>query len=196
MASSRSSHVLTIVGRARLGRRVHPHVERRVGRVREAALGPVDLHRRDAEIEQDRVRADAVRSELRQHDREVAAQEAHLDPRCRLEAVEVRLRARVAVDRDELAPAREVLREEPRVPAGAEGCVDDRLPGPNGEELAHLVGENGDVIRVRVRQDVRQHVRRSLRRHAGAAPRRLGSTAGGGRSCRPRRPRARGRHGG
>ena len=41
--------------------RVHAHVERRVDRVREAALGPVELHRRDAEVEQDRVGADAVR---------------------------------------------------------------------------------------------------------------------------------------
>ena len=40
---------------------VHAHVERRVDRVREAALGPVELHRRDAEVEQDRVGAHAVR---------------------------------------------------------------------------------------------------------------------------------------
>src|SRR5262245_54688355 len=31
-----------------LGRRVHAHVEGRVARVREAALAPVELHRRDA----------------------------------------------------------------------------------------------------------------------------------------------------
>ena len=37
--------------------RVHPHVERRVGRVREPALGPVELHARDAEVEQDGVGA-------------------------------------------------------------------------------------------------------------------------------------------
>jgi hypothetical protein len=53
------------VGGGEVGRRVHAHVERRVGRVREAALGPVELHRRDAEVEQDRVGAHAVLGELR-----------------------------------------------------------------------------------------------------------------------------------
>ena len=45
--------------------RIHAHVERRVGGVREPALRPVELHRGDAEIEQDRVRADAVLRQLR-----------------------------------------------------------------------------------------------------------------------------------
>ena len=43
------------LARRELGRRVHPHVEWRVDGVREAALRPVDLHRGDAEVEQDRV---------------------------------------------------------------------------------------------------------------------------------------------
>ena len=43
-ASSRSSHSLTSSRALSSARRVHAHVERRVGRVREAALGPVDLH--------------------------------------------------------------------------------------------------------------------------------------------------------
>ena len=42
----------------------------------------------------------------REDDREVAAEEADVDPGARLEAVEVRLDARVAIDRDELAAAR------------------------------------------------------------------------------------------
>ena len=46
-----------------------------------------------------------------------------------LEVVEVRLHGRVAVDRDELARAVEVLGEQTGVPAGAEGRVDDRLAG-------------------------------------------------------------------
>ena len=62
------------------------------------------------------------------------------------EAVEVRPRARVAVDRDQLAAALEVGGEQRRVPAGAEGRVDDRLAGLHREQLAHLVGENGDVV--------------------------------------------------
>ena len=38
-------------------RRVHPHVQRRVVAVGEAALGHVELHRRDPEVEQDAVDA-------------------------------------------------------------------------------------------------------------------------------------------
>src|SRR5438876_8492836 len=41
------------VARGKLGGRVHAHVERRVNSVGEAALGPVELHARDAEVEQD-----------------------------------------------------------------------------------------------------------------------------------------------
>ncbi len=47
-----------------LARRIHPHVERGVGGVGEAALGPVDLHRRDPDVEQDRVGLDVVRGQL------------------------------------------------------------------------------------------------------------------------------------
>ena len=65
--------------RRELGRRVHAHVERRVGRVREAALRPVELHRRDAEVEQDRVGLDVVRRELAEHERELAAQQPRAD---------------------------------------------------------------------------------------------------------------------
>src|SRR5438552_19082662 len=35
--------------RTHLGGGIHAHVERRVSRVREAAFGAIDLHRRDAE---------------------------------------------------------------------------------------------------------------------------------------------------
>src|ERR671934_161454 len=47
-----------------VGGRIHAHVERRVSGVGEPALGSVDLHRRDAEVEEDRVRADAVVTQL------------------------------------------------------------------------------------------------------------------------------------
>src|SRR3954447_16949427 len=63
------------VAGARVLGRIHAHVERRVGGVREPALRAVELHRGDAEIEQDRVRADAVLRELRQDDAEVSPQE-------------------------------------------------------------------------------------------------------------------------
>ena len=66
------------LARRELGRGVHAHVERRVGGVREAALRPVELHRRDAEVEQDCVRLDVVGGELVEDERELAAQEAGL----------------------------------------------------------------------------------------------------------------------
>ncbi len=127
--------------------RVHAHVERRVGRVREAALGPVELHRRDAEVEQDRVRAArrcrrAGSSTTEKSPRRNRA----CTPARRLEAVEVRARGRVAVDRDQLAAAAQVGCQQLGVAAGAEGGVDDGLPGLDREELAHLLGEDGDVI--------------------------------------------------
>ena len=52
--------------------------------------------------------------------------------------------------------------------AGAEGGVDDGLARLHGEELAHLVGEDGDVISRVSLQDVRQHALRSLRPRAAA----------------------------
>ena len=110
------------VGRAPLVRRIHPHVERRVGRVREAALGPVDLHRGETEVEQNGVRAHVVAGELREDDGVVATQEARLHAaRRRLDPVEVRSHGRVAVDRDELAAPLEVGRR------GARECP----PAPN-----------------------------------------------------------------
>jgi hypothetical protein len=45
-------------------RRIHPHVEWRVGRVREAPLWAIDLHRREAEVEQDCIRPNAVARQL------------------------------------------------------------------------------------------------------------------------------------
>ena len=107
--------------------RVHAHVERRVDRVREAALRAVELHRRDAEVEQDRVGADVVVGELAEDDRGLAAQEPGLHPGSPLEAVEVRADGGVAVDRDELAAPTEVRGEQRGVAARAEGGVDDGL---------------------------------------------------------------------
>ena len=140
-----------------VGRGIHAHVERRVGRVGEPALGAVELHRGDAEVEQDRVGAHAVLGELREDDREVAAQEARVHAGGAAEALEVRAHGRIAVDRDHLAVAVEVAREERSVPAGAEGRVDERLPGLEREQLAHLVRENGNVVSRVGLQDVRQH---------------------------------------
>ena len=49
--------------------------------------------------------------------------------------------------------------EERGVAAGAEGGVDDGVSGLDREELAHLLGEDGDVISLVGLQGVRQHLR-------------------------------------
>ena len=99
----------------------------------------------------------AVLGELGEHDREVAAQEARLDARRPAEALEVRSHARVAVDRDHLALAPQVEREQRGVAAGAEGAVDERVPRLEGEQRTYLVREDGDVVSRVGLQDVRQH---------------------------------------
>ena len=152
------------VGRAPLVGRVHPHVERCVGRVGEPALGTVDLHRGEPEVEEDGVCADVVARELREDNGVVAAQEARLHAWCRrLEPIEVRSHGRIAVDRNELAAPFEVGDQRPRVATGSEGCIDDRLPRLHVEKLPHLLAEDGDVISRVCPLHVRQHLRRSLR---------------------------------
>ena len=67
-ASSDFGSVLTRSARVLPAARVHPHVERAVMAEREAALGFVELERRDAEIERDAVGlADAVLREQSLH---------------------------------------------------------------------------------------------------------------------------------
>src|SRR4029453_18655522 len=95
---------------------------------RDPARGTVDLHRGNAEVEQDRVGTRAVFGELLENDGEVAAQEAALDAGLLTEAVEVRPRGRIAVDRDQPAVSTQVRSEQRRMPAGAEGRGHDRLP--------------------------------------------------------------------
>ena len=119
---------------ARLGVRIHPHVERGVVGVGEAALGTVELHRRDPEVEQDRVGAEPALGELLECPRERASQHRQLDA-CRQRAgkrLEVRRRVGIAVDRDDLAAAAQVLREQRGVPAAAEGAIHDRVAWPYG----------------------------------------------------------------
>src|SRR5436190_12572659 len=112
-------------GGADVGGRIHAHVERRVRRVREAPFRTVDLHRRDAEVEQDRVGLDTVLCKLLEHDGEVAAKEARLDAGAFREAVEVRACPGIAIDRNQLAASLERRREQRRVAARTKGRVDD-----------------------------------------------------------------------
>src|SRR6266540_2468512 len=159
-------------------RGIHTHVERRIDRVREPALGPVDLHARDTEVKEDRVGFDVVVCELGEDDPEVAPEEAPLDPGLPLEVLEVRLDGRVAVDGDEAALALQIGGEQPCMPARAERCVDDGLARPHGEELAHLVREDGNVVSPASLQGARQQAQHSLRPLSAAC-------------ARPRDPRSR-----
>ena len=125
--SSLTSFVDELAGRV-LCRGIHPHVERRVGGVREASFGPVELHARDAEVEQDRVSAQLVVGQALEDVGKVATKDlstASAAP----ERLEVRPHARVPVDGDELAFALEIGHEQRRMAARAESGVDDRLPG-------------------------------------------------------------------
>ena len=83
---------------------------------------------RDAEVEQDRVRLDAVRRRAgRGRPRSRRAGTARATPARACEAVEVAAGGRVAVDRDQLAAPAQVGREQARVTSGAERRVDDGL---------------------------------------------------------------------
>ena len=77
-ASRRRSHVLTISAAVSSWLGVHPHVQRRVVGVGEAALAGVDLHRAHAEVHVDEVGAHALVEQLLQPGREVGADEAGL----------------------------------------------------------------------------------------------------------------------
>jgi hypothetical protein len=179
------------LARAQLARRIHPHVEGRVDCIREAALGTVDLHARDAEVEEDRIGLDAVRAELREDDGELASQEAGLHPCFTLEALEERAHGRIAVDGDEPPPALEVGGEQARVSARAEGRVDDGLAGAHGEQPSHLAREDGDVISPASLQGARQQAPHSLPPLRVASAMRPGPRSR--RGLAPPRPRLPGR---
>ena len=97
-------------------------------------------------------------------ERELAAEQARLQASVPpLEAVEVRLDGRVAVDRDVAPLPLQVGGEQRGVAAGAERGVDDGLAGSHGEQPADVVREHWDVITRFSLQDARQHLQHSLR---------------------------------
>ena len=176
-------------GRAQLLRGVHAHVERRVDRVREAALGPVELHRGDAEVEQDRVGLNAVRRRAAAGRRR--SRRAGGAP-CTPERFSKRSKYVRAVGSRSIAislprPCRSAASSAawPPAPNVASTTVS---PGRTREGLAHLVRENGDVISRAGLQDVRQHPLHSLRPRRARGARRRDPRSRGGRG-RPRRRR-------
>ena len=117
------------LGGGQLLRRVHPHVERRVVGVGEAALARVDLHERHAEVEVDEVGLQALLGQLAQAVLEVGADEARLARDLGGQLGERLLGQRVAVDRDQRArPGRGARR--PAARGRRRRACSRRRPGP------------------------------------------------------------------
>ena len=117
-------------GLARLGQKVrrglaapfHPHVERRVLAQREAALGLVELHRGDADVERDAVEVVAVRVEVA----EAGLHEFQPVGEFSRERGAAADGGRVAVERDHGCAARQ---QGAAIAAGAESAVEIEAAG-------------------------------------------------------------------
>ena len=130
-ASRVAGHSLTTSSALRRLRGVHPHVERRVVGVGEAALGGVELERGDPEVHEDDVGAHAARREALERVGEVGADEARSADRAPARARRSARRRRVAVDRDQGPGRPDPLGGQPGVAAAAERAVDrPSSPGP------------------------------------------------------------------
>ncbi|CAM5381650.1 hypothetical protein SRIMM317S_02577 [Streptomyces rimosus subsp. rimosus] len=117
------------LGGADAGRLVHAHVERRVLRVREAAVGLVQLHGGDAEVEQDTL--DARDAEAGQDLRQLVVDGVHEGGAVPVggQALPRQLqRGRVPVEGDQ-AGGRERGEQRLAVPSEAERAVDDDRAG-------------------------------------------------------------------
>ncbi len=132
---------------------VHPHVQRRVVGVGEAALARVDLHRGHAEVEVDQVGAHVLGGQLGEAGGEVGAQEARAARRLGRQLGEGGLGQRVAVDADQQPGGAESLGDEARVAGAAERGVDRDLAELRIERLDQLAGEDRDVRAGHVKQD-------------------------------------------
>ena len=133
------------LARTELLRRVHPHVERRVVGVGEAALARVDLHRGHPEVEIRRVGSNSLLGEQRQRLGVSGVDEPKRAFDVGRERLEALLCRRVAIDRDDRAAGADALGDESRVPAVAEGAVDHRLARLWVEQRQQLVGQYGNV---------------------------------------------------
>jgi len=143
---------LALVPRVHHGRRVellvgiHPHVQRRVPRVGEAALGGVDLHRGHPEVEVDHVGPLALLAQLREALGERRPDEARVARQLGRELGEALLGDRVAVDRDQRDGRPEAPGDQPRVTARAERAVDCGLARLRIEHIDELGRENRYVV--------------------------------------------------
>ena len=107
---------------------IHPHVERSVVGVGEAALPGVELHRGDAQVHVDDVRDDALALELGQRVGEVGANEARRSRPARASISANRSAAVGSRSMQISVPGRaEALGDQPGVTAAAERAVDGEL---------------------------------------------------------------------
>jgi hypothetical protein len=134
------------LGGGRPARPIEPHVQRRVSLEREAALGAVEVQRRDAEVEQHPVGGGELLSggdvlELL----EVRVDEADALAERRQPLARDREHLRVGVEAEESAVRRRALEHGCGVAAGAECAVDVTAAGAGHEGGERLLEQDGDV---------------------------------------------------
>ncbi len=131
------------VGRA-LAVAAHPHVERAVGLEGEAALGPVDLHGGDADIERHSVdRLDVAVGKRLTHPGKTLRNKSQAPPARSRQGLAFLYRIGIAIEG--VDPGSPFLENRICVAAGAEGAVDMSFAGSDGECGDDLAQEHRDV---------------------------------------------------
>jgi hypothetical protein len=120
---------------------VHAHVERAVGAERKAALGPRQLHRRNAEVERHAIGGgDTAQAQQFGHVAEAALDQLQAPGEAARQIGAVGDRLRIAVD----APHRAIrrLEQRPGITAAAEGAVDIDAAVARRQRLQHLAQQH------------------------------------------------------
>jgi hypothetical protein len=122
----------------------HPHVERPVGLEGEAAVGLVELHRGDADIEGHPVDLVNVAGGKRlAHPGETLRNKRQAPPARSGQSLAILDRFGIAIESDD--SGRPFIQDGLAVAAGAERAVDMGLAGGHGESGNHLIEEHRDV---------------------------------------------------
>ena len=157
------------LGRA-LAARLHPHVERPVIAEREAALGLVELHRGDADIEHDAVERRHLEAlGLFRQRTEARFGQGQPPAHRRDETGTAGDRTRVAVEREQRR-LRLALQKRARIAAGAEGAVEIAAACFKGERVERLFHQHRDM-RFAAHAGLAPNVRRTSRSFALASSR-------------------------